>query len=669
MSNLRLSRQHATQLAGISAALIVAFAGGCGSNESQALKQIRKAEQTIGALTADGTFATLADESRRKQLNELHDSMNALASSGPEGVRAAAFSIAARAKAGIAALDAKEANTADQQLSQHLTDLRNGLNTFTLQKSIAVTNTGAGTEGLIKTLQASLDANKTAAEAARKEAAKGQAAVDELTTRVKGVSAQAAAKRQEAASIAAGMQGATATQGLEIVKRSTAVLAQADALEQQAADLGTQLGLAQSELSRARSTTTALDEQTHQIQNDIAGAQSHLDAERKLAETAGKAAEAAAGAIKAKYAEFNTFRTGTLESGHQKAVTSAQKSVDLSKQAASKAGAQTPAATNAAKLATATMQQNYADALVSQARAQDQIAGTLSLLGTAQPALPNAAEFTAAADAARKASDDTLTQARELYGSIRESLDGIGDDKLKSRLSETSKILENLSSKQGVKAVEPAPAAPAPADKQGGTPAAAAGEGEVAAVRAVLDQYHDKVRSGDMKFVLEQMTFFTGEEQRTFANVAVSLAESVKSFDAACQEKLGVSGEEALGAMGNMAKSITEEIEKDKNRTGRDYTIKVDGDKAVASKSEGKPETLVKKNGKWMMTMDVPPGAEAMGVQFGLITSVLNQLTADIKSGKITSAAQVQTAIAAKMGGFGRPNRGGQPGGDSDPNK
>lgn len=679
MSNARLSRQHTAKLAGLSAALLLALAGGCGGGDSEALKQIQKAEQTIGALTADGTFVSIADTYRRNQLVELGKSMEKLAGDGPDSVRAAALSIAARAKAGVASLDTKAAVESDQQLDSHLSDLKVGLNTFTLQKSIAENNTGAGTQGLIKILQASLDANKKSADDAHKAAARSQATVDELSTRVKAVSAQANAKRQEASSIAAGMQGVSATQGLEIIKRSAAVLAEADALEQQSSDIGTQLGLAQAELARARSLAASLDDQTKQIQGEIAGAQSHLSEEQKLADTAGKAADAAAGAIKTKYTEFNTFRSATLEPAHQAAVTSAQKAVELSKQATAKAGGNpgSVAAGNAGKLASASMQQNYADALVSQARAFDQMAGTFALLATSQPALPGAAEYAAAAEAARKSADDTLTQAREIYSAVRESLDGISDEKLKGRLGDTSKILEALSSKQGVKAPE---ATPAPAPTPSGTTPAPAGavssDADVAAVKKVLDQMHDKIRSGDVASITNDLSAFDDDAQRAAANSLAELQSVNAAFEKACQDKLGKSSTEVLGPiaamMGGNADKIAADAEAVKNMTSADYTVTVSGDKATATDKGGTARELVKRDGKWLIAGGLfGANAPALPPQvLANVKTVLTGITADINSGKITTPEQVQTALMAKMGGMGRP-RGGKPGGGGadDPNK
>ncbi|MDP1662142.1 MAG: hypothetical protein Q8L55_09530 [Phycisphaerales bacterium] len=668
MSNPRLSRQRTTKLAGLSAAVLLAVAGGCGGGDTAAVRQIRKAEQTVGALTAEGTFASLADAYRRKQLSELHDSMTSLASSGPEAVQAAALSVAARAKAGIASLDAKAAVEADQRLDEHLAGLRAGLNTFTLQKSIAEANTGAGTMELIGILQANLETNKKSAEEARREASGIQAVADELTTRNRAVAAQASAKRQEASSIASGMQGATATQGLEILKRSTAVLAEADALEQQASELATRLGLTQSQLARARTRAAALDQQGTQILTDITGAQSRLGEERKLAETAGAAAEAAALALRKSFGDFAAFRSGTLEPAHQTAVASAQKVVELSRQATAKAGGnpQSVAAGNTGKLSTVSANQNHADALVSQARAYDQIAGTLTLLASAQPPLPGSSEFAAAADSARKTADDTLTQAREIYSAIRESIDGISDEKLKGRLAETSRIIEGLSSKQGVKAPEPV--------SGGNAPAATGADADAAAVKKTLDRIHDKIRAGDMATVIRDMTAYDSDEQRDAAASIVELQSVIAAFDKACRDKLNVSAVEALGQMGAMVGGMgaLEEAEAAvKNMTSADYTVTVNGDKATASSSNGDRQ-LVKRDGTWMLAGGAL-GAEMPALpapMVAMVKSTIGSITDDINSGKITTPEQVQTALLAKGGGMNRPGRGGRtPGGEADPNK
>ncbi|HYD00095.1 MAG TPA: hypothetical protein VEB22_02615 [Phycisphaerales bacterium] len=675
MSNLRLSRPHAARLSGLTAALLLALAGGCGK-DNDAIKQVQHAEQTIGALTTEGTFASIADDYRRKQLGEVHDQMNKLAADGPEGVRAAALTIAARAKAGVASLDTKVAIAADKELTALLRDLTVGLNTFTLQKSIAEANTGAGTRGLIQTLQGSLDANKKAADDARKEAAAAQAAADDLTTRTKNVTAQAVAKRQEASSLTATMQGVSATQGLEILKRATAIQAQADALDQQAADLGAELGLAQSELARVRSKVAALDEQSTQIQADITAAQARLEEERKLADAAGKAADAAAAAIRQKFADISTFRSGTLEPALQAAVSSSQKAFDLTKQATGKSGGnpQSIAGGNTGKLAAAAMQQNYADALVTQARAFDQLAGTLALVASAQPPLPDAAEYATAAAAARKTSDETLTQARDMYGSVREAIDAIGEEKLKARLGQTSAILEILSSKQGVKAPEPTSSTPAPSSSSSSTPAAApGGDAEVAEVKKVIDAMHDRIRAGDYAGIVNDMTWFDDDGARKLASDMLALQASVKAFDQACRDKLSLSAAEAAGPLGaGLGKMADPGSDEEKDMTSADYTVTVNGDEATAvDNRKNKTNKLVKRNGKWYAVLDglnqgtggMPPGA------LGTMKSAIDAITADINAGRLTTPEQVQTALLAKMGAGVRPGRGGRPAGGNHPNK
>lgn len=662
MSNLRLSRSNTAKFAGLTAGIIVALAGGCGG-ENEDLKKIAKAEQEISVLTAGGTFATTADAYRRKQLVEIGDSMDALAKTGNDNIKGAANSIAARAKAGIAAIDSKLAVEADRGLDAQLTELRAGLNTYTLQKSIATANNGAGTEGLIKTLQTSLEANKKASGEAAKAASKIQASVDELDTRAKAVAAQAAAKREQASSITARMQGATATEGLEIIKQAAAVRAEADGLEQKAAEINTRLDLTKAELARARAAVSALDDQAKQLQQDIAGANTRLEEEHKLAASAGKAADEASAALTQKLAELGKYRSGSLDTAHAAAVTSTQKAVQLAKTAAN-SGNKDPQGLNSgntSKLNTATMELNYADALVSQARANDRIAGTLSLLASSQPALPNAAEIEKVAADTRKAADDTLTQARELYAKIKEDLDKIGDEKLKSRLGETSRLLEALSSKQGVQPIE--------------TPAGAVADTnpEVTAVRRVIDQMQDKMRAGDFAGLVNEYVYFANDSEREPFDAIIKLQAAAKAFDAACKDKLGVSGAEAAGPMGAGLSKITNAggNSAEANKTSSDYDIVIDasGTKATCTdKTTKKPDQMVKVNGKWLAVI----GDEMKSVPLEMLApmqAVLEQVTADIKSGKITDAQQLQAAMMAKFGAGMRPGGRRPAGGNDDPNK
>ncbi|MFT3684332.1 MAG: hypothetical protein QM783_05295 [Phycisphaerales bacterium] len=382
--------------------------------------------------------------------------------------------------------------------------------------------------------------------------------------------------------------------------------------------------------------------------------------------------------MKKAFADLNTFRAGELDKTHQDAVSSAKNALEHARQAATKGAANkdSVAGGNTGKLSVAAMKQGFADALVSQARAEDQLAGALALVAGSKPALPNADEIAKTAAAARTDADKHLSDAREAYAEVKNDVDGINDDKLKARLTETSRLIEALSSKQGFK-VDATPAAAAPAAAPSSTPVAAtaADSPEVAAVRRTLDQMHDKLRAGDFKSIID-MAEFTDDTQRQAALDIFDFAAVVKEFDAACHEKLNTSAEEALGPMGMMAKGVTEGMAKQKDRTGADYKITVDGDKATASAGGEKPDKLVKKDGQWRMVMDsddMPPQAAAV---IKPLIGVLKQITTDIKAGTITSAQQVQTALMSKLGGLGGPGSrrgggggGGGGGGDEDPNK
>lgn len=676
MRNARLERSLAPKFAGLSAAIILSLVAGCGAEHREA-RQIEKAKQTVNALTADGTFTNLNDAYRRAELTKIHDEMKSLADSGPDSFKAAAYSIASRAKAGIASLDAKAANDADAQLTAQLDALTNGLNTYTLQKSIAESNTGAGTQDLIKTLQASLEANKKNTADAGKAASKVQATVDELTTRSKTVAAQAQAKRDEASELASTVQTVSATSGLEILKHSAAVRAEADALERQSADLSTQLGLAQAELARARSNAAALEGQSRQIQSTIAAAQTRVEEEHKLAEAAGKAADAAAASVKKGFDDLTAFRA-TLDKAHQDAVNSSKAALDLATQAENKARASgnqnSIGGGNTGKISSAAMQQGHADALVSQARAQDMLAGTLGLIASAKPALPNAAEFDSAAKAARKSADDTLDDARKKYGEVKASIDAIGDEKLKARLAETSRLLEGLSSKQGVKTPE---AAPAPAAPAAATPSAtpAADSPELAAIKKTLDAVFDKLRAGDIAAINNEFTAFDNDKQRENANALAELQAVSAAFEKACQDKLNASSKELLGPMmGGMSQAAVAG-EAVKNLTSADFQVTVSGDTATASSDAGISPKLVKRDGKWMLKgglLGDVPGLD--GRMLTAIKSTMKEITDDINSGKISSAQQLQTTLMAKMGpmmggGRGTPGGGGGGGGEDDPNK
>lgn len=672
MLHARFPRRATRSVAGLSAAIVLSVVAGCGG-EDQAAKQIQQAAQTVNALTTDGTFNTLNDDHRKRELEKIAASMKTLGDSGPESSKVAALAIGARAQAGLAALESKLASRDDARLSLMLADLRASVNTYTMQRSLAESNSGTGAGDLIKTLQGSLDTNKKAAADAAKAAADVQARVDELTSRSRQIGAQAQGKRDQASSLAATAQGVRATEGLDILKRSVAVRAEADALERQANELATQLGLAKADLTRARANAAAFDAQTRQIQADLASAQTLQSEQQKLADTAGKAAAAAAEAAKKQLADLTAFRESDLEKHHQAAVTGAQKAFELASQSANK-GKVSPTSVGGGStgtLTTAAMQQNYADALVSQARAMDALAGTLWLVAGAQPALPNAQEFNAAAEVARKASDDTLAQARELYGKVRESIDGISDEKLKARLAETSRLLEGLSSKQGIKAAEPA-AQPAPGPAPSAPAAQGAGNAE-ADVKKVIDQLQDKFRAGDLRGIADLYDFESPEQRQTLVGI-LDMSIAFNDFNSACKEKFGKSWGEIVGGRGAEMMAMLGDVEEQKKRTSSDFTVTVNagGDSATVTPKQPEgpldaPRQMTRKSGTWLFSAEgMPP---SLG-RLSMFTPVYKKLTADIKSGKIESPEQLQNAMKAQMGSL-MGGMGGMPagGGEDDPNK
>ena len=156
MLHARFPRRATRSVAGLSAAIVLSVVAGCGG-EDQAAKQIQQAAQTVNALTTDGTFNTLNDDHRKRELEKIAASMKTLGDSGPESSKVAALAIGARAQAGLAALESKLASRDDARLSLMLADLRASVNTYTMQRSLAESNSGTGAGDLIKTLQGSLD--------------------------------------------------------------------------------------------------------------------------------------------------------------------------------------------------------------------------------------------------------------------------------------------------------------------------------------------------------------------------------------------------------------------------------------------------------------------------------------------------------------------------------
>lgn len=636
-----------TALAGLAVAM-----GGC-DGDSASAQALRQANEKLVALTPDGgNTPSLAF--RGKVYNEIVTLLRPVADRGTAGQNASANLLISHAQAGIAEVPAADAASLERSSLNQIQGVRDLLGQYL---SLSALSEAAGkydpTPELTEIEKQIKDKDdQRVAEAQRKAAIDAQVA--DIRSQSKAKSDASRGKRQEAGALKSSVTTQTATQAETTLRQAAEISRQADALDVEASTLDARAAQISPQSTEIQLQLDRLAAQKSLLEKARADVQKRSQTAKANATEAAASAAAAAASLKKALASLDEMRSGDLAKATDQAMTAYQAAAAAAKKAAAEAR-------GAAQMALGNAQQALGDLAWNKAHGLASYADLLESIATATPALSDAAAVKTKAEATRTAAKTALDEATAAYQEADRAYQagGTGSPEIKARVERVNTRLAaivkatsggsvdiKLPSEQG----EP-PAAPA----EGGTPAAAI---DPASPNATMQALADISKTGN--FAAAADLFYTSSEQEKSLLVAVfGLAPKMKQLQDACQAKFGKGLDAAVGAQGPDLGGF-------KDLKPADLQFKIEGDSAEAPLPTGQSIKLKQKDGKWLVDgASMGMNMQALGMAAAMapaLSKAVDEVTADIESGKLTSAeaamAAFQQKAAAAMGLSPKPGGG-----------
>jgi predicted nucleic acid-binding Zn-ribbon protein len=623
-------------------------------------RAIQAARDAFNVLTNNGGEAHPSDDDRAKALTSIASQMQPLTSGANQGQAAAASLMLARAKGGLADIQASQAGALERQAINQITQVRAQLEVWLVQSSRAAVLESYDPSKEQAAIAGAVQGVEREVNAANDAKAKAQKAIADLEKQITTHLAEAKRLRETAASQREQASRVSATEGLALVERAAATQRQADGLDVKASELRIQIAgltplVAQAERELARLATQ---------KKSLAAAGESLTqrqaSNKKLAQDARAEASAAAAAITRQAGELASFRADKLTSLGDAAI----KGYRDAASAASKAGAgATGEGVAAAKIASASFHQSAGDAAFIRARGLEGHLVLLNTLASAKPALPDAGKFADEAKSLDEQFKATLASAKESFENAKQGFENASPkaDATKQRLTDIIALLNSVL--EGKKTLSPAPAETAPAGSAAGASAAAPAGDPKAAVKAMLEQLAKAMETGELAKI-EPFFILKSEGEKQALQQVAKVAAASHALDVAAKVKLG-KGLKDLGGGGPMG-SAAELISPDAKMTVQsDTVVTID-----AGPMPGAQQKAVLKDGSWKIDGLFPPGMEGMAAMMtpmmGKMADMFNALAADVQSGKIATPealmGEMEKRMMGVMGGM-MPGGGGKGGG------
>jgi hypothetical protein len=645
----------------------LAIALGACERESATSVAVRDAEAKIHALTPAGA-QPVSVAYRQKTYNEIKTSLQK-ANTGTTSENAAAAVLLAQSTAGLAQIPAAEAADLFHASLHEQAQARSVLSRWLTHMALADAAAKFSPAKELADLDADIAKVDQALAAAQQKKSQIDKQVADLQAQAKQKSDQAAALRQQGGALKAGIPNATAVQGSEILKQSRDIGRQADALEVAAADFD-----ARAQQIAPTSGETQLDIDKLNLQKQLlnegkAGVQKRADDARQQAkESRTRADEVLTGYENGEYGHvkgLDEFVKGLLDRQEQiKAKTDEATAGYASAAKAAKSAATELRGT--AQMALGSALQSSGDASWTLAQSYATLADTLESIAKAAFAPANASELTGKAAEARTAGKAALDAATEAYQGALDAYQKAGAkaqaaevmEKLTSGLKKSVTITSGGSVDLGEP--EKAPETPKPADT--GAPAAAAPAGDASGPQATLQAMIDASKAQDYDKLADLFAADT-PEQKQGMKALFALAPRFKALNAAMKAKFG-SGMEGMAGASGMGAPEVGDMDK---LNAADIKVEVSGDSATAKVPGGKDLAMKKVDGKWLIdlsSMGASPQQMAMaGAMAPALGKAVDEVTADVNSGKIPTAQAAQMALMGKLMKAGGGMPGGKPGG------
>lgn len=605
---------------------------------------LQKANVELAALSPFGTPSVSAQH-RTKKYSEIIKSLQPVASSSVPSQKAAANLLIAQSQAGLAEPSAIKAAELERSMLNDLSGIRSRLDQFLTQSTNAA---AAAAYDPSKEIAAIEQADKEKAEQIKTEQAK-KAAID---AKVAGLHSQAKAKadqarvlEQEAGVCRTKVPNLNATDGEKELVKARELSRKADALEVESASLEAAASSTAPEGVEVQNSIDRLNKQRELLGKERSEIAKRTQAAKdKAAATRAEAAKTS-DEIKKAVATIEELRAGDLKAANEEAANGYSKASSGAKGAASEMK-------STAQMTIGAASQALADLHLSRAQGLQAFAQVLESLATVKPALPDAAAYKTKCDDARAAAKEAIEAAREAYKDADAAYHAAGaTGEAKTRLEKLNRRFRDLVVATGGdkdliptrgEAETPPPAAdptPAPAT-------AAAGDGPETVIQAMIDI----ASTGSLEKMEELMLFENDGDRKTFRSL-VAIVPAARRLDAAAKAKFG----QSIPGMGaGLEQMSAGPLKVFQGLKVSDVQFTVNGETAVANIPGDKtPTKLKKKDGKWYIDgSDMPADMKEMASTMEAMAKSLNDVAADIESGKVADMQSVGMALQKAMAPF-----------------
>jgi hypothetical protein len=633
----------------LSAAALVAFAGGCGDRESAATKAINNQAREMHALSGDSPNASFSEVEAGK-LNSLNTELASHASSGTPSEKAAASMMIAQSNLTLAEHAMAETAIAVTAMGNAISEVDSYLGAWRKHQAIKEAASSYDPAPQLAEIAKSKAEKDTAAAAETQRKAGLEGELNKLQAKVKQMMDGVAEREAQYAQLVEQAAKLSATDGVPLVTQANGIKREADSLRMAGTKLQAQADVLVPQVKEAQAIISQHENQKKDLEGTEVALAQHLATSRAEAASAGAEAEKVGALITETMARV-TKANEDMEAGFAKAQGLYGKAVQAGREASKDAGGK--ALLGDAQLATAYMHWKHA-------HAQRVYAALLSSLATVQPPLRESATYASKATEAQSAAKASAESAAEFLDQAKSSFDGTRvQGAAKERLEALSKLLESaisVSKDQGTN-VSPELAALAgmnvPPGAMAATPDAPASSAAAAPTgddpKATLAALAAAMKSGDNNAAMALFDF--PAEMRTAMQPVM---DASARLDAAFKAKFGTSLSESGGAMGGMGAQMdpmaAAKAFKDMDPATAD--VKVTGDTATATVS-GETINLRKVSGKWLIYMPemdaMAPQMAMMAPMFSSFAKAFDELATEVEAGKYPDANAASAAMMAKM--------------------
>lgn len=658
-----MTQRAFTSMMSLTAAALAALAGGCGDHSSDADKAIRAQALEMRALTADSPEPSMVSV-QEKVLKKVNSDLTPFGSTTISSEKSAAALLMAQANIGLGEQAAANAAAADRDAGALVAQADYFLTQWRMRQA-----TKSAAEALdISKETAEIAKSKQEKDAGAAQERQNRAAVqtqlDALKAKIREKSDAVAQREAQYGQLMEQASRMSATQGVSTVEQASKVKRDADEFRMAGSKLEAQANTLEPQVRELDAIVSQWENQKKDLEATEASLAKSLADAREQAKLSGDAANDAASKLAAVLAELAKARE-QADSAYTSSADLYTKAVRSARDSSKDAMVAGKALLGSANVSLAGLQWQRAQSLRSYASLYESLAGV-------KPALPDQASLADKGKAARDGAKAALDAAVEAFAQAKSAFETVRvTGPAKERLDELGKLLEtagNVSKDEGT-SVSPELAAlaglnaPTPTPAAGATPAAAT-QGQGGDAKAALTAFLAANKAGDQSAALA-LTDVPDSARAVFVPMATAMTRMDKAFRA----KFGKSFSEALtssgGPMAAMAAGMNmggASMDALKNLSGDDFTVKVDGDNAVATAAASpSPVNLKRVNGKWLvsfpeLTAQLNGPQMAMASQMsGPLTKGLNDFAASIESGKYPDAnaalADFQKAMMAAMTG------------------